>query len=276
MIRVFIFTFCIVLLGVLLPIVAVDAQRDEATVAANWTFNDGSAKDTSKKGLNGNFSGKPKAVDGIAGKALQFDGEDDGIKIPDSADINTVGPYTNRTVAALFNCDDVGIDSRKQVIYEEGGRTRGLVIYVYDGKVYVGGWNRAEYNWNGEWPSAEVKSKRWYHVGLVIRDAAPKVESKKFEMWLDGKRIAQEKGGQLHAHGDDVGIGFTNQNAVYHDEGGSGTNIDWFAGLIDEVIVYGSAFDEGDFADLASPLSVEPQDKFTTTWAGIKAQRTLR
>ncbi|MDE0087960.1 MAG: hypothetical protein OXU23_19715, partial [Candidatus Poribacteria bacterium] len=106
MIRVFISTFCIVLLGVLLPIVAVDAQRDEATVAANWTFNDGSAKDTSKKGLNGNFSGKPKAVDGIAGKALQFDGEDDGIKIPDSADINTVGPYTNRTVAALFNCDD--------------------------------------------------------------------------------------------------------------------------------------------------------------------------
>ena len=60
MIRVFIFTFCIVLLGVLLPIVAVDAQRDEATVAANWTFNDGSAKDTSKKGLNGNFAGKPK------------------------------------------------------------------------------------------------------------------------------------------------------------------------------------------------------------------------
>ena len=276
MIRVFIFTFCIMLLGVLLPIVAVDAQRDEATVAANWTFNDGSAKDTSKKGLNGNFSGKPKAVDGIAGKALQFDGEDDGIKIPDSADINTVGPYTNRTVAALFNCDDVGIDSRKQVIYEEGGRTRGLVIYVYDGKVYVGGWNRAEYNWNGEWPSAEVKSKRWYHVGLVIRDAAAKVESKKFEMWLDGKRIAQEKGGQLHAHGDDIGIGFTNQNAVYHDEGGSGTNIDWFAGLIDEVIVYGSAFDEGDFADLASPLSLEPQDKFTTTWADIKAQRTLR
>ena len=276
MIRVFIFTFCIVLLGVLLPIVAVDAQRDEATVAANWTFDDGSAKDSSKKGLNGNFAGKPKAVDGIAGKALQFDGEDDGIKIPDSADINTVGPYTNRTVAALFNCDDVGIDSRKQVIYEEGGRTRGLVIYVYDGKVYVGGWNRAEYNWNGEWPSAEVKSKRWYHVGLVIRDAAGKVESKKFEMWLDGKRLAQEKGGQLHAHGDDIGIGFTNQNAVYHDEGGSGTNIDWFGGLIDEVIVYGSAFDEGDFADLASPLSVEPQDKFTTMWAAIKAQRTLQ
>ena len=266
----------VLLLCALLPIMSVDAQRDEATVAGNWTFDDGSAKDTSKKKLNGNVVGKPQAVDGIAGKALKFNGKDDGIKIPDSADINTGGPYTDRTVAALFNCDNVGIDDRKQVIYEEGGRTRGLVIYVYDGKVYVGGWNRAEYNWNGEWPSADVKSKRWYHVGLVIRDAAGKVESKKFEMWLDGKRIAQEKGGQLHAHGDDIGIGFTNQNAVYHDEGGGGTNIDWFAGLIDEVVVYGSAFEAGDFAELAQPLSVEPQGKFTTTWAHLKAQRTQK
>ena len=264
------------LLCALLPIMSVNAQRDEATVAGNWTFNDGSAKDTSKKKLNGNFAGKPQSVDGIVGKALEFNGKDDGIKIPDSADINLGGPFTDRTIAAFFNCNNVGIDDRKQVIYEEGGRTRGLVIYVYDGEVYVGGWNRAEYNWNGEWISAEVKSKRWYHVGLVIRDAAGKVEKDKFEMWLDGKRIAQEKGGQLHAHGDDIGIGFTNQNAVYHDEGGSGTNIDWFEGLIDEVIVYGSAFDEGDFSKLAQPLSVEPQGKFTTTWANLKAQRTQK
>ena len=114
-----------------------DAQRDEATVAGNWTFDDGSAKDSSKKGLNGNFAGKPQSVDGIVGKALEFNGKDDGIRIPDSVDINTAGPYTDRTIAAFFNCDNVGIDDRKQVIYEEGGRTRGLVIYVYDGEVYV-------------------------------------------------------------------------------------------------------------------------------------------
>ena len=264
------------LLCSLFPIMPVDAQRDEGTVAAIWNFNNGNAKDSSNKGVNGNFTGKPQAVDGISGKALKFNGKDDGIKFPDSADINTGGPYTHRTVAALFNCDDVNIDARKQVIYEEGGATRGLVIYVHDGKVYGAGWNRAEYNWNGAWPFAEVESKRWYHVGIVIRDGAAKVESNKFEMWLDGKRIAQEKGGQLHAHSDDLGIGHLNQNTVYHDGGGGGTNLDWFGGLIDEVLIYGSAFDEADFAELASSLSVEPQDKFTTTWANIKAQRTLR
>lgn len=278
MMRVFVSVGCIaLLLCVLLPIEPVSAQRDEGTVAAIWDFNAGNAKDSSKKGVNGNFTGKPQAVDGIAGKALQFNGKSDGIKLPDSADINTGGPYTDRTVAALFNCDDVKIDDRKQVIFEEGGATRGLIIYVHGGKVYVGGWNRAEYNWNGAWPFAEVKSKRWYHVGLVIRDGAAKVESKKFEMWLDGKRIAQEKGGQLHAHSDDIGIGHLNQNTVYHDGTGAGaTDVDWFGGIIDEVLVYGSAFDEGDFAELASPLSVEAQGKSTTTWGHLKAQRTER
>ena len=66
-------------------------------------------------------------------------------------------------------------------------------------------------------------------------------------------------------------------NAGVRDGGGGGqTDVDWFGGLIDEVLVYGSAFDEGDFAKLAEPLSVEPQGKFTTTWAAIKAQRTLQ
>ena len=273
MIRFVISIGCFALL-LFLIIVPADAQRDEGTVAAIWDFNSGNAKDSSKKGLDGNFAGKPQAVDGIAGKALKFNGKGDGIKLPDSVDINTGGPYTDRTVAAFFNCDDVKIDARKQVIYEEGGQTRGLVIYVHDSKVYAGGWNRAEYNWNGAWPFAEVKSKQWYHVGLVIRDARDKVESKKFEMWLDGKRIAQEKGGQLHAHGDDIGIGHLNQNTVYHDGGVGGSDIDWFGGLIDEVIVYGSAFDEADFAKLAEPLSVEPEGKFTTTWGHLKAQRT--
>ena len=56
-----------------------------------------------------------------------------------------VAPTRNRTVVAFFNCDDVVVTDRKQTIYEEGGKTRGLVAYVYDGKAHVGEWNRAEY-----------------------------------------------------------------------------------------------------------------------------------
>ncbi len=268
------FLFCIAcLLLTFLFYTPAEAQRDENTVAGIWTFDDGTANDTSSQKLNGVVVGTPESVAGIANKALKFNGVSDGIKIPDSPRINITNIFTNRTIGALFNCDDVN-KGQKQVIFDDGGRTRGMIIYVFDGKVYVGAWNRAEYNWNGEWLSADIKSKTWYHVALALRGAAGAVEKDKFEMWLDGKLIAKADGGQLHPHGDDIGIGFVNQNAVYHDDGGSGSNIDWFGGIIDEVVVYGSAFDNADFANLAQPLSVEPQGKFTTTWANLKTQRT--
>ncbi len=271
-----ILVFCIgMLLSMFIFCSSIEAQRDEATVAGIWNFDDGSANDTSNQSLNGIIVGKPESEKGIAGQALRFNGEGDGIKIPDSPRINITNIFTNRTVAAIFNCDDVN-KKQKQVIFDEGGRTRGLVIYVFEGEVYVGGWNRAEYNWNGEWLSAEIKSNTWYQVGLVIRDGSGKVEKDKFEMWLDGKLIDKADGGQLHPHGDDNGIGFVNQNAVYHDDGGAGSNIDWFGGLIDEVVVYGSAFNDKDFEEFAQPLNVEPQDKFTTTWAKLKTNRMTK
>lgn len=264
---------CIIsLLFTFLLTMQVDAQRNEATVAGNWTFDDGSAKDSSNKRLNGVFVGNPKSVNGIVGKALQFNGKSDAVNIPDSADINSGGPYTNRTVAAFFKCADIS-KNQKQMIYQEGGGTRGLCIYVHSGKVYVGAWNRAEYNWDGAWPSAKIRANRWHHVALVLRDASDKVENDKFEMWLDGKLVTRENGGQLHQHGNNISISYVTQKTVYHDGLQEGTNTDWFGGIIDEVIVYNSAFDDADFRKIAHPLSVEPKGKFTTTWGYLKAKR---
>ncbi len=248
---------------------SIDAQRDEGTVAGIWTFDDGSANDSSNQSLNGVIVGKPEQVKGIVNDALRFNGQGDGINIPDSPRINTGGPFPKRTVAAFFNCDNVN-KNQKQVIFEEGGRTRGLAIYVFDGKIYGGAWNRAEYQWQGEWLSADIKSKTWYHVAVVIRDAAGKVEKDKFELWVDGKLIDKADGGQLHAHGDNNGIGYVHQNAVFHDEGGSGTLIDWFSGIIDEVVIYSSSFTKADIDDLVKALDVVPQGKLTTTWGKLK------
>ncbi len=157
------------ILCVLLMLVTITsfAARDEATVQAIWTFDEGDAADTSGKNVSGNLVGEPEVVDGIVGKALMFDGEDDGVKLPDSNGLNTGGPFTNRTIAAFFKCTDVSITDHKQTIFEEGGRTRGFVVNVFDGQVYVGAWNRAEYQWAGAWPSAVVDSDRWYHIASV-------------------------------------------------------------------------------------------------------------
>lgn len=266
--------FCISLLSLsFMFCLSVEAQRDEGTVAGIWTFDDGTATDSSNQKLNGVLVGKPEQVKGIVNDALRFNGESDGIRIPDSNRINTGGPFPNKTIAAFFNCDDVN-KNHKQVIFEEGGRTRGLVVYVFDGKIYGGAWNRAEaINWQGAWISTDIKSKTWYHVAIVIRNGANAVQKDKLEFWLDSKLIKTADGGQLHAHGDDNGIGFVNQNAVYHDNGGDGSNIDYFGGMLDEMVVYASAFAKADIEELVNALDVAPQGKLTTTWGKLKTDK---
>lgn len=262
----------IVLFSLFLLIEA-EAQRDEETIAANWTFDDGTANDSSNKGIHGTFVGAPESDTGLVGKALRFNGNSDGINIPDTPEINTGGPYANRTIAAFFKCTDT-TKNEKQMIFQEGGATRGLCIYVHDGKVYIGGWNRAQYNWQGTWLSERIKQNHWHHVAIVLRDTTDKVEQDKFEMWLDGKLTDADEGGQLYAHTNNTSIGYVTQKTIYHDGVEDGTNVGWFTGLIDEVIVYNSAFDRSDFVQIAQPLSIEPNGKSTTTWGYLKTKRT--
>ncbi len=248
------------------------ADINPADIAAVWLADEGSGKtldDSEGQGINGTINGA-KWVNGIRGKALQYDGKSAHVFIPDSAHINTGGPYTNRTIMALFNCDDVSIKDPKQTIFEEGGRTRGIVIYVHEGNLYVGAWNRAEYNWDGAWLSTPIESGRWYYVALVLRDVKDKVEKDKFEMWLDGELIAKAPGGQLHGHSNDNAIGGVIENTVFHDEDGSG-NGHYFGGIIDEVRLYNASLTQDDLdAIWGNLLPVEPVGRLTTLWAKVK------
>ncbi len=161
---------------------------DPATVGNGHVYllDDASGTDSSAAGLTGTAVGAPQPAEGLSGGALQFDGVADGIDIPDSQFINDPGgPFGTRTVIAVFNCDDVDKPG-KQTIFEEGGTTRGSILYVSEGLLYAAAWNRAEYNWNGEWPSTPIGSGEWHAVAMVIRDGGGAVEDDKFEMWLDG------------------------------------------------------------------------------------------
>jgi len=242
------------------------AQIDPATVTTGHVYlfenvSGSQLPDDSANNNTGTIVGDPQVVEGLNGKALQFDGVDDGISIPDSQFINvTNGPWPNRTVIAVFKCDDV-TKQEKQTVFEEGGRTRGLTIYVFDGQVYVGGWNRAEYDWNpGSWLSAPINSNAWHAVAFVIRDGAEAVEDDKFEMWMDGDLIGKAPGGQIHNHSNNNAIGYTLENNVFHDDDGSGDG--WFfEGAIDEIWILNDALTEtelGAFKGMVWPYAVGP------------------
>jgi hypothetical protein len=124
-------------------------------LVAYWAMNAGSGSkvaDTSPHGqdnsgtLTGDTTWSQMGLD----HSLQFDGSGDMVNVSDSSDINTT-TVTQRTISLWFAVDDASISSRKQVLYEEGGTTRGLNVYVDSGRLYVGGWNTIsrESNWSG-------------------------------------------------------------------------------------------------------------------------------
>jgi hypothetical protein len=112
------------------------AQIEPATVDTGHVYllddvSGTQVQDDSANNNAGTIVGDPQVVTGLNSNALQFDGIDDGINIPDSQFINiTSGPWPNRTIIAVFNCADVD-KPEKQTVFEEGGRTRGLTIYVH-------------------------------------------------------------------------------------------------------------------------------------------------
>lgn len=105
-----------------------------------------------------------------------------------------------RTVEVWFQVDDATIAHRKQIIYCEGDHQRGLVIYVYDGQLYFGGYNRPdrESGWLGTWLSTDrVESGRWHHAALVL-DGRNDVRPDALLAYLDGKLVDIGPGSRLY------------------------------------------------------------------------------
>ena len=166
-------------------------------------------------------------------KALNFDGNNDYVKIENSADINTGNNHTQKTVEAWFKVDNKDITSKKQVVYEQGGTVRGLNIYIYGGSLYVGGWNEAESQWNpGTWLSTNnIESNTWHHVALTLNGGST-VTSNAFKGYLNGVQFGVGQGSKLWGHGGDIAIG-RNRDTKFHT--GDYNSQKYFDGVIDEV-----------------------------------------
>jgi hypothetical protein len=125
-----------------------------SSLVAHYTFDDGTATDSSGKGNNGSFVGSPTAATGIIGGALQFNGSGDGVNapIPVSSNGMTVSMWVKTTSTSL------------QTLFTRGGAGSG---YAFD---YRFG-NRLNFEHNGSTDlAARTKSSStltpgtWYHV----------------------------------------------------------------------------------------------------------------
>ena len=214
------------------------------------------AADSSPEGRNnqGKLTKGAKFRDGI----VELDGKNDSIEIKDSNDLNT-STHAKRTISVWFKVDDKDISDRQQIIYEEGGFQKddaGLNIYVDEGKVYFGGWNRSGGDWTGTYLSSDdLSSDTWHHAVLVLDAEAGNnsLQPEAFTAYLDGVKIDSGEGMELTRHRDDIGIGGLNETTKFHNESGLKNSQLSLGGSIDDIRAYNRALTATEISYLYNP-----------------------
>ncbi len=232
----------------------IDPGISEDDLVAYWNFNEGTgdvAADSSPGGqdnsallADGTGQTSPEWSEAGVSGAVRFDGQADLVDVPDSVDLN-LDVFLQRTISLWFQADDVASPAGPQVLYEEGGATTGLGIYLDGGQLYVGGWaTRA--GWDGTFVNtSEVNSGHWHHVVLTLDGG----EAGSLRGYVDGHEIGAGEAEFLRRHAGDIGIGRTNGRTRFHS-GPADPNVNGYAGLVDEVRVYNRTLSSQEVWDL--------------------------
>ena len=168
------------------------------------------------------------------------------LEIADNAAMNDAPTaQTERTITAVFRTGQ-DIESR-QIIFEEGGGSRGLNIYIENDTLYIGGWNLADdadpsvYPWPYTCVKYEIQPNTPYFAILEFDYETDSIVSG----YLNGERKELAGAGLLYPHGDDIGIGAMNGWVPVLMGGCVIRNASYFDGFIAEFfsnsIVYNSA-----------------------------------
>jgi hypothetical protein len=151
-----------------------------------------------------------------------LDGVDDFIELNDSDNINRL-TINNRTIEGYFKVDDA---TNRQIIYKEGGGSRGIIMYVENDYVVVGGYNRSNSDytprWNGTFFREPISDDTWYHVALVFDNVAVPVndpiaasDNTNLKWYLDGTLMDSRAGFEIRSHGGDPNLGRSDSNIRY-------------------------------------------------------------
>lgn len=152
-----------------------------------------------------------------------------------------------------FKVEDKTIDTRKQVLYEEGASTRGLNAYIYSDELYVGGWNEPvrQSGWEGTWlKTDQITDEKWHHLAVVL-DGGKDVAQNALVGYLDGEAFDVGEGSQLWSHRGGIGLGNINGGAKFHD-GTRAAGNQGLAGALDNVAIFNDALSASQVKALAS------------------------
>ncbi|MCO6359400.1 T9SS type A sorting domain-containing protein [Roseivirga pacifica] len=157
-------------------------------------------------------------------------------------DFNSAASYTRKGINIAFRTDASDITSR-QVLFEQGGVSRGIIIYVEGSDIYASAWNRTADGVGSPWNngtnistvSDTVNQNREYIITLE-QNGNTTPGSGSITIYKNGRSIGTLSGGAglLYADTNGVELGGSDGNTQYNDGTNSATNA--FEGHISEFI----------------------------------------
>ena len=187
---------------------------------------------------------RPSIVANSAGafngfRSLSFDGNDDVLRINNSADINThSGHLSQKSYALVFK---TGSDiTTRQVIYEEGGIVKGVNVFIQDGHLYFGAYNLTNDSAGAPWPFQSLSisiqpNTEYIFTGLLDGNSS---ETGLMASWLNGTSMGElYTTGLLYAHSGAIALGAVRGDSYFFNSSAGG-NHSYFEGEIAEFIYY--------------------------------------
>jgi len=229
------------------------SEIDPESIVAMWDFDEGDGEllqDRSGNGNDGDLNG-PVWEAGKFNTALDFDGQNDSVQVPDSESLNAVDDITITAWVYLRR----GVTSGTwNALVGKHPYQSGYLMWIQVpnepcGLVYSGGRfdNRS---------GIQLNQDTWYHLAFT------RVNSGQMQFFIDGELVkeANSNAGEMTVLNAPISIG--------------GQSPQVLDGLVDEIAIFNTALDEADINHLMKgfriALSVSPTDKLATTWANLK------
>lgn len=243
---------------ILTGILTFQNSAQAANVAGMWLFDEGqgtTAIDSSGNGNDGEIVG-PVWVDGVIGKALQFDGSDDYVDLGNDPSLD----LTDQITFTVWMKHPPGSEGYTIIRNDAGDAIRqwGILDYTSTGNISLftntDTGTREQLDWAGN-----LDDDIWHHIALTI-------DNPDVELFVDGvSRGVLQLDGQIVSTDTSVWIG-RRKDANFP-----------FTGLIDEVAIFSEVLSEGDINTVMAGLSgvtaaVSPVGKLATSWSIIKTQ----
>ncbi|GAB5525030.1 MAG: hypothetical protein Roseis2KO_29020 [Roseivirga sp.] len=171
---------------------------------------------------------------------VDFTSGSTSLTIANNTDFNTATSYTNKGINLVFRTSTSDINTR-QVLYEQGGSTRGISAYVRSGNLHVSAWNRNNDGAGSPWNSSgnvttistAVTTDTEYIVTLELAGSSSSTGS--LTAYLNGNSFGTLSNvGLLYNDTDGIELGGSDGTSRYDDGSNAATNS--FLGEIPEFI----------------------------------------